>query len=624
LWTYIDAGNTGYLMDCGGANGARLYFTNAGPGLIQINFVFGAAATTLTYVLPATWQRSWFHLAATWNAATGRSYLYYNGALVDSDIYSAITDDGTGFDIGMSAGASVFGKLIDDVLVLNTPITSDEVRQIYNLGASLAYYGEYEPTCDDVVEIGNKFNRANITNVHYYDASAGTFSNNLLTGGLPFPLLPYDLTAGISPAVGDMIYIGCDSTLYDSGPFSNVVFNISLSGVAVHNIVWEIWDGAWTATPGLQDNTNRFRNSGTNEVVYGNTPNWTPIDPGVGVIGYWLRGRVTVFAGAVPFQVVNYPYSVTWAHADVESDTTGGDIDSPAKIVLNNRFSAATLRTILGTRTTSRGDSFRNFLPCSDEQMPDGITHAVVHASAAFTTHPYSGGSGRCVQWNPPGAVANLSTISRWTVSSAVSREYWGTYRLILRGYQSGVGVTPATIVLGIAVDTTDNYIWTSNEYQFEMVGLGLGNDIIDFGSVTIKHRVTGNVYIVVIGKCSVGCNVYFWDMAMAPIDEYSIENLWQNQVATYRPLTNNVDANVDGLGAKNIVRAYTIESSGRHTFSAPKASKSTIAIRGSGVATRIFLETMDENTGASSHQTDVHRISLSNFSRYLGMRGDR
>lgn len=138
-------------------------------------------------------------------------------------------------------------------------------------------YGQ-EATTERDVHVVAKRNVSNITNLYVYDASAGTYTGNLIGSGLPYFLMP------AVPAVGDMFYAGTDTTLANSGPFSNIIFDTVARwgrATAPAGAIWEYWNGAAWQTLAAMDNTfsqgamiagvgNPFISEGVNSV------NWTP------------------------------------------------------------------------------------------------------------------------------------------------------------------------------------------------------------------------------------------------------------------------------------------------------------------------------------------------------------
>lgn len=70
---------------------------------------------------------------------------------------------------------------------------------------------------------------------------------------------------------GDCIYLG------DSAIFNGVTINVGTAGHYTNvTITWQYWNGAWTPLTGITDNTNGFKNSGTNTVNFTTPGDWAP------------------------------------------------------------------------------------------------------------------------------------------------------------------------------------------------------------------------------------------------------------------------------------------------------------------------------------------------------------
>ncbi|NUM52000.1 MAG: LamG domain-containing protein, partial [Flavobacteriales bacterium] len=81
---------------------------------------------------------SWYHVAGTYNKATGEQKLYVNGQLVNTRIHPAgntvvpltwYSDMRIGHSMN---GNSYFNGKIDDVRLYNKALTNQEVQDLYN------------------------------------------------------------------------------------------------------------------------------------------------------------------------------------------------------------------------------------------------------------------------------------------------------------------------------------------------------------------------------------------------------------------------------------------------------------------------------------------------------------
>ncbi|MCE7868671.1 MAG: LamG domain-containing protein, partial [Candidatus Brocadia sp. AMX2] len=80
---------------------------------------------------------SWYHVAGTYNKATGEQKLYVNGQLVNTQYHPAgntvmPSTQYPDMKIGGSGNNGYFKGKIDDVRLYNQPLTSQEVQDLYN------------------------------------------------------------------------------------------------------------------------------------------------------------------------------------------------------------------------------------------------------------------------------------------------------------------------------------------------------------------------------------------------------------------------------------------------------------------------------------------------------------
>lgn len=120
-------------------------------------------------------------------------------------------------------------------------------------------YGQ-TASCNPVY-VADRHNQAQITNAYWNDVSAGTWSTNKIGAALPTSLFPP------AHAVGDFLYLMCNTALPNSGPFGSAVFDLSIVDAGMTG-VWEYYNGAWLAIPIFGDFTTGFTVLGVNEVNY--------------------------------------------------------------------------------------------------------------------------------------------------------------------------------------------------------------------------------------------------------------------------------------------------------------------------------------------------------------------
>jgi hypothetical protein len=130
------------------------------------------------------------------------------------------------------------------------------------------------------------------------DQLRGDVATAAVTTALEYHAATYtDITAAVnSPAVGDIplppistvndaLYLG------DTTPFHRLSVLLSTPGVYTGTLIWEYWNGAWTAIPGITDGTSGFKAAAGQYDVYWAAPaDWATTTVN-GVTQYWIRAR---------------------------------------------------------------------------------------------------------------------------------------------------------------------------------------------------------------------------------------------------------------------------------------------------------------------------------------------
>src|SRR3990167_589984 len=231
-------------------------------------------------------------------------------------------------------------------------------------------YGRAATTANEVF-VGNRWNNANITNIWRFDATGPTYTALFGTA------LPYDLFPAV-PAAGDILYIGSDNAVADSGPFASVILDISIAAANITTIIPEYWNGAWVTLPRYSDDTAFFTNTGVRSFSFEQISDWTTTAIN-GVTAWWIRFRITVVGGGPtpPRQANRQPYAVTWPDISIDDLQVRGDIPALARYILTTHTyqgggtpgaQQLIYRVTAGLRSLSRGSTFRNYINLSDEQ----------------------------------------------------------------------------------------------------------------------------------------------------------------------------------------------------------------------------------------------------------------
>lgn len=412
---------------------------------------------------------------------------------------------------------------------------------IWSCDCSAAVAGVITPTCEDEVYIANKRNDANITNVHYWDSTAGVWSGNLMGAALPYDLLP------AVPAAGDVVIFGIDTTMLDSGPFCSLVFDLATAQVDLTTVTWRYSDvgadpTAWGALT-VQDNTNAdgimtgdpFDTTGVRSVHWAQPSDWTTQNPQVGagpvlgVTGYWIAAHVVVIgaAPAPPTQQNRHIYSITWPFVEIDDLDILGDIPALLRMLIRNQsdtgsggLTGYSNRFVIGLRSLSRGQDFTAYINLANEQNPDSITvtDAVVSNFVADTTVP----TGIKLQITNPAAIG--SVVADISIAGTMTPQYAGRFHCYLRGKQTTGAAEDVSIGI-VGQYGSGGRFWESEQVAFQNT-----NDwqILDMGSVYIPGQVAGitswtiQFRLTAYGNGASDAELY--DMILIPIDEWAID----------------------------------------------------------------------------------------------------
>lgn len=375
--------------------------------------------------------------------------------------------------------------------------------------------GEGE-SCDYGPIVVNSTAKSHISDMFYYDASAGTYSANLLGSATPYNLFPNPL------AVGDYLYVGMDASLPDAGPVLEIIFNLA----AVINgpqLLVRVWDGAtwsnsgiYTYYPTEEDYMNGAGLTMRTRINIG-TPAATVVN---GVYGYWVRFAVNnIGAGGQP-QVTKDPYTLTIPSMYLTGEDIQGDIPALMKVSIlgaEDVDNGVCFRGIFWSRSVSRGALFNPYINLSDIQVPSGITVTANQSDfAAYGRSP----TGRTIYFSPAAGAANDNYTV--TIASPLCNHYFGTFRVFLHGIQVG----------GAAGDIGARLTLTSNISQVSEMRrtTRIADEWIDMGRFVLPARGwTGEAirqieFSLRIERSAGAANFRAIDLILVPIDECAVE----------------------------------------------------------------------------------------------------
>jgi len=522
----------------------------------------------------------------------------------------------------------------------NQPGSSDCAE----IHASEAYDGvEYgvtasEESCDDIVYTVNKQNLANITHAYHYDATApGTWSANLIGLGLPFDLLPNPIQ------VGDYVFFGIDTTVADSGPFNNLVFDIGTAGT-VYTGVWKYQNVALPGGPGwaaltVLDNTAAFFNTGVNSV------HWEPPDAWEenivhGITGWWVVFEVTGAGGVVPEQQTRDIYTTTWPGVNLESDIVEGDIPALSRVIVRNQSDVDlgvtppelyANRIVMGLRSVSRGADFSAFLNAADEQYPTGVTFLTYSPGGSTTTIEEAPRAPTGKYTQVLNADASWELYMQWPILAAQSYQYYGKYRVFVRGMQINGASGDILIRLRIGMGTTGGELPTTVAKPFltttDFEVLDLGNILIPPSSMMSgSDRVTINLRLQGYGNAATDFAIY--DLILMPVDEWAGDFLDTSKSASVA-VGSRGDAghylDVDSITFPKEMIKSLVRDSGDQVRGAYQPIVASRAILQANAAQRLWFFAIKQTAAADfANPAIANTIQVFSNDRYLSARGVR
>lgn len=389
--------------------------------------------------------------------------------------------------------------------------------------------GTDEPTTEDIVFVANKRNEANLT--HIYVDDGGSFGSNLI-GTVPATLLP------ATPAVNDALYLGCQTSVTNSGPFSNLVFDIGTAGVG-YGASWEYWNGSAWGTFAVLEPVTDLTVAGVGIVNWIQMSDWAATAVN-GVTAYWIRLRVTsVTTPTPPTQQNRRIYTITWPYVEVRSGQVSGDIPALGKLISRLRSNetgvgvAPASGLFVGLRSTSRGDDFTAYINLANEQNPSGVSLNLGTGMSygTDTTAP----AGVSVQYSH-----SLDGDLKITLSSAIANDFIGRYRAFARVNQTSGSAGDFFLQLKIDIPgypTTPQYLSVSDSVFTTTTG---GIETLDFGEVIVPAPMPGNSFSTV--RFTLSLNnvpnltraINLIDLILIPVDEVSFEAYQPERTVDY------------------------------------------------------------------------------------------
>jgi hypothetical protein len=507
------------------------------------------------------------------------------------------------------------------------PISAVETYDGRELG-NVDDAGDRDPLTSGVF-ISNKRNEANLSDVYISDG--GVFGGNLLDTALPYDLLP------AVPAVNDAVYFGIDSTLGDSGPFDNIIFDISVAQIDL-TVIWEYWNGAAWAALTVQDNTNdngdmagqAFDTTGINGVYWIQPSDWTTTTVNV-VVALWVRARVSAIgaAPAPPRQQLRNVYSTIWPYVEFQSADIGGDIPALGQIKMKNRTGrAGALKAyaaddfIIGSRSVSRGSAFTAIINAADEQNPTGIT--VTAGVNSLIVGDTSTPTARRVTYNPVATGDDLESIVRFDFDDSINPDFFGSYRAFLRcqqpsGSVGDISFRYRTRILGDSAITIEDGDLVTIDATGEVRAVDMGTLDIPGNSNLLTSDIITEFRIMILSTVDDATpDLYIYDLILIPTDE------WSGQFVSNTSIFFDWTQYIDSVeNPKTNIRSFATDSADTVAgFSSVRSNGSVVLNPNSNF--RLWFISLSQSSGSDDEWGINHEIEITANQRYLSHRGAR
>ena len=498
-------------------------------------------------------------------------------------------------------------------------------------------------TSSNEVYVSSRQNMANITNAYHFDVSLGNWSANLIGAAKPVNLWP------AAPAVGDQLYLGCDTSLADSGPFANAVYDITNRFTpGAHQMLMTYYDGAAWQSLGSEDHTRFFARNGVYGAFWKQPDDWATCNLNAllggaapNVTGYWVRYTISVGApaGGIAQQQNRDIYAVPWSFIEIDGDEVGGDIPAKAQIHVHNwsgdNGSTEELywhRLICGLRSVDRGDEFLAYINLADEQ--NSARAAVDSVSGASAVTDTTTASGRAYQF--PAAAQTEGNI-RIEFDATGTVEFAGTYNAFVRLNAISGTANDVNVWLSWAPTSGADAVRITPKRTIEVID---DYQILSFGKITIPPMDLNpddswnNFYLYVNFERTQAASINFADLVLIPADE------WIGDFQTFsKALSTAIYGNTAATGCyldidpitnpKQVVRSLARYDLDDDIYEIYSPIASSFPFLQTGKTQRLWILNVryvyDFSTDEiRSYAEMCNSIQINRMQRYLGMRGSR
>jgi hypothetical protein len=403
-------------------------------------------------------------------------------------------------------------------------------------------YGR-EATCTQEVYFSTRRQMNNITHAFRFDASLASYSGNLIGGGVPYNIFPS------TPGNGDILYVGIQSSLQNSGPFSNLIFDLEsiLSYSADADLLMEYWNGAsWSLvvptnhTASDPHSTDQyFKKLGVGSVTWVPDASWATKAEN-GVTAYWVRFRMVFNAGAILGscrQQNRDIYTCVWPRVDIDQSTVESDLPLLVQLdIINDSDQHLNLspnlqsnRLVIGLRSLDRGEDFEAYINMSDEQNHGDIQVNLSHLQSSFASDTRAP-SGRKLRVTA--GVATLAEVCRIDFGGEISQHYFGKYHAYARVERTGGTAAGTGLQLYqtfAAIDTPSSEVkYILETRDFHLVDFGVIDIPIWLETKTSDELTNFALKLYLVSDAS---TLDIFDLILIPIDEWVCDT--QNETTT-------------------------------------------------------------------------------------------
>lgn len=501
---------------------------------------------------------------------------------------------------------------------------------VFRSGVSATATLGQEATCEDEVFITNQLALNNLT--HIFRDDGGVFSANLFPA---FPVTLYPAT----PALDDALYLGTDTTVAHGGPFDNLIFDLSTTMSGSYALTAEYWNGAWVTLTTV-DYTNSFAGPGVSSMVWARPSDWVTTTVN-GVVGYWVRIRISSLSGTVipPVQQARSIYTVKMPVFDVAQ--VGGDIPAIMQLKLANVSdrdgpggSTPNLfsnRIVAGLRSGA-SNNFRSIINISNNE-------AITVSLGAGTTFAsdVTAPTGSRATYNPTGVEA-MDTRATVALNLTIARDFYGVFHAFLRARRTAGAATDISVRLQIATGS-GGITFTTQSKQLQTT---TAFEVLDFGEITLpvsgtfKSTDLGDITEIRIqaSAASGTPDLYLYDLILIPVDEWAVDAVdFANEADSDVGRSNGIAKllDVDSVTDPKVDIRTLVRITGTNGFITSEWNPITngAAILQANTTQRLWFFAMQTSATGLSYSWlappgIAHSVQLFAVDRYLGQRGSR